>query len=360
MTWNYAFTDANFFHPRMCNLHADQNTAGYTAAEFPVIYWGVGMLWRLIGQSEFAFRLIMLLIHFAGSYALYLLASRITRSTFWGIWTSLLFFTSPATVYFAISFLPDVPAFDLGLIGCWWFYRYFTERRRALLILALAFTSLAMLLKVTAGFFFIALWGVLVLETLGIGRKRSPWRLFPRPRAVWPWFLATLIPVVLWYAYSQHYNDVHESPFTQTGLSPFWKMSDVKIAHAFHEAWTIVLYEIFDAPVWFMFIGLFVLMAYSVKSFPWQVIALQAMLLFGFVLYLMGWTLALDDHDYYFICPQIILVTLLIAVLWRYGPPGSNITRSPWIRCAAAIMLGWSVFYASMDMDLRTRNGAEV
>lgn len=360
MTWNYAFTDANFLHPRMCNLHADHDTAGYTSAEFPLIYWGVGMLWRLIGQSEFAFRLIMLLLHIAGSYALYLLAWRITRSSFWGIWTSLLFFTSPATAYFAVSFLPEVPAFDLGLIGCWWFHRYFTERRRYQLLWALAFTSLALLVKVTAGFFFIALWGVLLLESLGVGRRRQAWRLFPEPGRIQPWFLAALVPVVLWYAYSQHYNDVHANPFTQTGLSPLWGLSTTELTHALHEACTIVLFELFSAPAWWMFLGCLLLLIHAARSLPWQVVAFHAMLLVGLALYLVGWTAALNDHDYYFICPQVILVAWVITVLWKYGRGERSIIRSPWLNAAAMLLLGWSVFYAAKDMALRTRNGAEI
>jgi hypothetical protein len=125
-----------------------------------------------------------------------------------------------------------------------------------------------MLLKVTAGFFFVALWGVLLLESIGVGRRRSTWRLFPQPRSIWPWFMAALVPVVLWYAYSQYYNVIHANPFTDTGLSPWWRMSATEIAHALHQAGTIVVFEIFSASVWWMFLGFFIAACLFCKVAP--------------------------------------------------------------------------------------------
>jgi hypothetical protein len=109
-----------------------------------------------------------------------------------------------------------------------------------------------------------------------------------------------------------------------------------------------------------MFLGFLLLLAFSARSLPWQVVAFHAFLLIGLALYLVGWTAALNDHDYYFICPQVILVAWVVTVLWKYGGNEGSIVRSPWLKAAAMLPLGWSIFYAAQDMELRTRNGAEV
>lgn len=358
MTWNYAFTDPDLFEPRMCNLHADHDTTGRTAAEFPVLYWGVGMLWRAFGQSEFLYRLIMVLLHFGGSYALFLTARRLTRSAFWGIWTSLLFFTSPAIVYFGISFLPDVPALDLALMGCWWAVRYLDRQRRWDLVIAMAFTSLAMLLKITAGFLFVAAWGVLAAETLLW--RRAGRRFFPQRGFTWACFIGAVVPVVAWYAWSAQYNQVHGNPFTNTGMSHYWLMSAEEAATALRFARTILVFEIFSLPVWLVFLGAFVLLAVAARRLPWQVVLFHGLLLFGLVLYLIGWAQALNNHDYYFTCPQLVLMALLITVIAWYGRQEGSWLRTAWARGLALLLLGWSVLYAAVDVGLRTRNGLPV
>lgn len=354
MAWNYAFVDADLFSPRMCNLHANEDTSGHTAAEFPILYWVVGMLWRLVGQSEFLYRALMLALHFAGSIALYFTVLRIVRSVFWAAWLPLLFFSSPATAYFAVSFLPDVPAFDIALIGCWLFVRYRDTGQWSQLAMGLALTSLAMLLKVTSGMLFLAAWGVLVAETVWQG---NGWRLFPERRAAWVVFVAAVVPVVAWYGYAAAYNEVHRNWFSNSGFSHYWKMSSEQARIVLHFARTVLVREIFSIPIWGGFLAVFTMLLALFRKLPWQLVLMHVLLLIGLALYLIGWAEALNDHDYYFIAPQVILMAQLVTVIGWQVRQGRGWPDKVWVKGAALLALVWSVTYASADLGLRTRNG---
>src|SRR6187402_1514091 len=67
---NYA-NGASFFYPEMhCQL-ADKNTSGKTAGEFPIIYFIIGGIWKLIGESYLSYRLFDLAILFLGTFSFY-------------------------------------------------------------------------------------------------------------------------------------------------------------------------------------------------------------------------------------------------------------------------------------------------
>ena len=82
LAWNYYDTTVNLFEPAIHNQFADDWTSGKTAGEFPILYWLVGMLWRITGPSEFTFRLIELLLHFAGTLALFASLRRVIGYAF--------------------------------------------------------------------------------------------------------------------------------------------------------------------------------------------------------------------------------------------------------------------------------------
>ncbi|MEO8590302.1 MAG: glycosyltransferase family 39 protein [Flavobacteriales bacterium] len=358
--YNYYIGDPNLFHPWMCNLHADMDTSGESAGEFPLIYWFMGMLWRVIGHSEFAYRLFGLLLHFLGSYALFRTAQRVLRSGFWAGWLSLLFFTSPAIVYFAVSFLPDVPAFDLALIGWWCFSSYHLRRERKWLYAALFFMALGALLKITAGMSLLALLGVLCYETIFRGRVRDRWRAFPHPAAAWLAFLGAIALVLAWYVYAAQYNAIHNAPYTPNSLWPIWKMTAEEFDRATTFGRNILVFELFDLPVWAIFIAFLAVFFIGLRRSPIQVVLLNAALLIGAFLYLLGWFQALNNHDYYFINPMIMLVVLSLSGLWYLSQYHTRFFADPWTKGVAMVVLLYATAFAAFDAQLRFRNGGSL
>ena len=69
ITLNYYQDSNNFFEPAIHNLGHDGT--GKTISEFPVIYYLVAQIWKIFGIHEFIFRLIILLLFYAGLFSVF-------------------------------------------------------------------------------------------------------------------------------------------------------------------------------------------------------------------------------------------------------------------------------------------------
>ncbi len=353
LAWNYYDTTWNLFKPAIHNQFADGHASGRSAGEFPLLYYVVGITWRITGPSEFLYRLIVLLIHFVGSLALFGAVRRITNSGSWAAMVALLFFSSPVIVYFSISFLTDVPALDMALIGWWYLVRYVQERRRSLWTWSVAFFSLAMLLKVTAGMSLVAISGVLILETLFSRGKSREADLFPHRRFAWTALLIGYAMVYAWYAYAAWYNGVHGAKYTFNDLWPIWIMTPEAMDWAWRTGCDIIVFQVFDTSVWVLLGTAFVSLVLNARQFPWRAWVLVLSLIVGSALYTILWFNALQDHDYYFINPMITLVVLLVAFLWWLGRQHPDILRARWAQAGMGVLLVLNVAYAAQNMQMR-------
>lgn len=353
LAWNYYDTTWNLFEPALRIQFADGYTSGKSAGEFPVLYWIVGMLWRITGPSEFTYRLIGLLLHFAGVFALFSTLRRIIGDAFWAGCTALLFYASPVLVYFGVGFLTDVPAFDLGLIGWWYVVRYVQERKRAQWGWAVFFFTLAMSMKVTAGMSLLALAGVLFWTTLLGGRLKGRWSAFEGSRFEWVLLMAGLVAVYAWYAYAAAYNDRHGAKYTFNDLWPIWDMTPLAREWAWTVGSDIIVFQVFDTSVWLLMGVALVSLVADLRRVPWQVSLLLATLLLGSVLYLLCWFNALDNHDYYFINPMVTLAVLLAAFLWSLARHYPELLNARWSRWSMAALLLFNTAYTAQNMAMR-------
>ncbi|MEZ4739167.1 MAG: glycosyltransferase family 39 protein [Flavobacteriales bacterium] len=202
MAYNYWEKGTELMDPQVHHLFADDLTSGRTVAELPILYYTVAQLWRITGPNAFVYRLFMLLLHFAGSYALFLTFRRFLADSGWAVLASLFFFTSPAIVYFAIGFMPDVPAYDLVLLGFYALVRRWPEERKDDMVFSAVLFALAALLKIAALMVPHAFWCW--------GRSRSLYRnvfakaggFFRNRRLLIGLLLGVLVLVFTWYAWS--------------------------------------------------------------------------------------------------------------------------------------------------------------
>lgn len=360
LAWNYYDTTANLFEPAIHNQFADDFTDGKTAGEFPILYWLVGMLWRITGPSEFAFRLIELLLHFAGSLALFASLRRIVGDAFWAGCAALLFYASPVLVYFGISFLTDVPAFDLALIGWWHMTRYAQERDLKQWIRAVFFFTLGMSIKVTAGMSLVAITGVLAFSTVLRARLKGRWSPLEGNWKEWAVLAAGYLLVYAWYAYAAAYNNTHGAKYTFNDLWPIWSLNSEEREWAWRTGCDIIVFQIFDTSVWILMAVAFSALAANIRRLPWQVILLVVTLLLGSVLYTLLWFAALNNHDYYFINPMIALVVLLACFLWLLAHHYPDLLRARWSRWAMAALLVFNVAYTAQNMAMRYDTGGNM
>ena len=142
ITRNYSEC-ASFLKPETNILLADDNTTSLSVAEFPVLYYIVGIIWKLFGESYFSYRLFYLLILFAGLFAFYKSLRIILNNNFWATTISLLLFTSPVYVVYGVSFLTDVPAFSFVLIALYFFLQYHRKKAQKLFFISIVFFALA-------------------------------------------------------------------------------------------------------------------------------------------------------------------------------------------------------------------------
>ena len=183
--WNYYATTWNFFEAHFNNL--GWRGDGKAALEFPIIYYVVGMIWRVAGPHPWIFRLINILIVFAGLWAYARLIRLLVKDNFWPIFVSGLLFTSPVMVYYTVNFLPDVPAIAVSFIGWHCLLLYSEHGRHKSFVWALVWFTLAALLKAPAGLGLMSAFALYFIEWNGWFRFRGKKGLFPgKPLHIFP------------------------------------------------------------------------------------------------------------------------------------------------------------------------------
>ncbi|HRH69088.1 MAG TPA: glycosyltransferase family 39 protein [Flavobacteriales bacterium] len=354
LTWNYYTGEATFGSPVVHARIADGGSSGKSAGEFPILYWTMGQIWKVTGPSEFVYRAFGLLFHFLASYLLFLTLRRILKSDFWSIGVALLLFTSPVLLYYSIGFLTDVPAFDLALIGWYFFVRHAEDGSKRWWVLAIFSFTLATLLKVTAGMSLVALLALFALATLRPSLLGELRKAFPAAGFGWAVVALALSGVAAWYVHAERFNNLHNGRYTFNNLWPIWEMNTEEIDRAVNFAKTILVFQIFDTSV-LVVIGLaIVLLLLHVRQLPLPVALLNGMLLLGTIIYTLCWFHAVDGHDYYFINPIITLLVPLVTWLWWLRRTHPEIFNARWVRWAFILFLGYNAAYARNNLIMRS------
>ncbi|TXI78361.1 MAG: hypothetical protein E6Q44_11720 [Flavobacteriales bacterium] len=354
-THTYWSKGNDLFDPQLQHLAADGLTTGRTVAEFPILYYAMAQLWRLTGPSEFAYRAFMLLLHFTASLALFLTLRRILRAELWAVLVSLFFFTVPAVVYFAISFMPDVPAFDLMLLGCWALFRSWPEQRKRDLVLASILFALAGLLKLPA------LMAPLTLLVLWTAENVLP-SIFVRGRAViqhrWTGLfllLGVLVVNAAWYRWSNAYVEEHRFPFSHSGTWALWDLTDEQIDTAWKGGTGVMVWQLFDTPAWIMLGALLLFLITQAPHVPRTGWLALLTLMGGVTLFTLLWFITLDAHEYYFIIPLLLPLVLIVLSLSVIRTRFPRAFGSPWLLAAFALLFVYHAVYAGNNHRMRTR-----
>lgn len=352
ITANYQ-SGRSFMEPEIHARIADDGFGGSSAGEFPVIYWTMGQVWKITGQSEFAYRLFGILLHFVATLAFFHALRRLLQSDFWALCTALLLFTSPVIVYYSVGFLTDVPAFDLVLIGWYFVVRHAQEQRRRWWAWAMAFFALATLLKVSAGISLVAIMALLALATVVPKAFGGHRKLLPPLRFAWVTMAVALLAILAWYVYAEGYNTRHNGRYTFNSIWPIWEMTPEEVERAWTFAKQILVFQVFDTTVWVVLCVALLALAVNVRRLPWPVALLNALLLVGVIAYTFLWFHALDGHDYYFINPLIMLLVLWSTFLWWLRRDHPDLFHARWLKAAFTLLLLFNVAYAANNMQMR-------
>jgi hypothetical protein len=318
----------DFFHPETMIYNkqfpgwwkeAYDNTI--TSVDFPIHEYLVALLMKLLGTtSPWVFRLWTLLWGFLGLFFLYRIAFHLTHDSIKSALVTAIALTSPVYAYFLNGFLPSVPALSLGVIGLWFYLKYYDSNQRKHFHLSMAFLTLAMLMRTT---FSIELIAILCFELLRIFRKEST--LLDKLPSI-------LISAALFLAYflwNRHLRNLYGTLFLNELLPPEdWQDAKELIADTYHK-WT---FQYFQKTQYWIFL-LIALAAIAISIYqsiknkkdastlkkPLSLWWLPLIEIFGCLLFSIAMMQQLPFHDYYlidtFFLPILLLITLALDVL---------------------------------------------
>ena len=322
MALNYAH-EGDFFHPRTHNLQADDRTSDVSVTEFPVIYYFVGMLYRVFGIHEQIFRLVNILIGFVGLFFLFRLGIRVFENTLYAMVLPLLIFTSPIFVYYINNFIPDAPSLSIVFIAFFYFYRFYEKGRNRDFLLSLVFFALAGLIKTPAFLLYFAVLGLLFLELIFQVKFHAGRKLFYR----WQIHLASLLGVLVlavgWYTYAKMYTDAHGGVVSNVEIRPIWILTQETISTTWESVKEKFWSGKYHSPV--LLIASLLLFVHNMvywKRYNRLISWLVLLTFFGGISFSLLFYRSLKNHDYYqmnnLIVPMLIIFNFLLFMKENY------------------------------------------
>ena len=312
---NYA-DGAEFFKPEMHIQLGDGNTTGYSAGEFPILYYTVGKVWSLFGKSHLLYRVFYLIILFAGLFALFRSFRLLIKSDFWAISLTVLLFTSPVFVVYGVSFLTDVPAFSFVLVAIYFFLLYQTKQLNRFLYLSLGFFTLAGLIKISSLIAFVILLCVLILESFSSKKTLIKRQLFQNKKLAWATFIALPLIIFSWYYYASYFNDLHQFKYTFNDIWPVWNMKTTEFSSLLKNIQNNTSIVFFSRPMLILLAVISIFNLFIIKKVPLFAYLTNLLVISGAILYAILWAPLLGIHDYYFVPFLIVYVASFGTFFW--------------------------------------------
>lgn len=306
---NYVTNGFAFFEPMVFNL---QSLGGRAAAEFPILYYLTALLYAVFGEHDFILRGLSLIISSIGFLALFRLSLLVLDDIVYAFLFTFLFISSGVVLYYANNYLPDASALGFSLIGWYYIFRYFHERKKKkFLIYGILFFCLASLLKVT---YFVnpiaALAAILVHD---LAEKRSPTAVMRKNLPLLLTFLAAAVIVFAWNYYAIWYNAVNRDSYFLTSPRPVWGLDREGIYHVWEYMMGYWSYSYYYPSTFHVFIGLLAAGLLFPRRAP-KILGLTTLfMVLGSLAYLALFYAQFKDHDYYFLVfiPAFAFIGLL-------------------------------------------------
>ena len=286
------------------------------AAEFPIIYYFLGQIWKLTGYQLWISKLLSLGILLTAITSLH-------RFLFWFFGTkqkALLFasiiFSAPVLVYYADTVMPNVYSFAFLLLATSACFAYLQDKNWKNYLSFTLFLTLAILIKVTALIAVLAFVGALFFQVL----FANSWKQYLLDKRFYWLFLSgilALLACLIWYRYAIWYNAFYGSTIFSTTIRPIWEVSVDERIRIVKLVLTEHIKELYHQAI---LIPLVILAFWALikKSIPAYLRWLIVISFLGLFAYFMLWFWVFDVHDYYLI--EVLFVPLLlIAIYMKYG-----------------------------------------
>ncbi|MGV3640858.1 MAG: hypothetical protein ACO1NZ_10085 [Adhaeribacter sp.] len=298
----------NFFKPATFNL---RSAGGVTGVEFPLPAYLAAWGGQLLGREHisFCFRLLNMLVVLAACMRLFQFLYRRTGHWLTSLLPGLLLLGSPVFAFYACNYLPDAVSAALVVMAGCAYLDFEQDRRQFQAIACLLLLTLATLLKLSAGIYFIVFSALLLAPGLSL---RAGWKQ-PQAKGLWLLALAGAALVAGYTAYNHYLNQRYGSGIFLARAMPIdsWETLQYilfRIATLWRqEYFSNVQYGSLLACGGLVGAGFFRGPASRWPWLPLLLISLAGGLAF---FYLMGRQFI--DHDYYFITPFMPLLVFVV------------------------------------------------
>ena len=311
IAWNY-YKGASFWEPQTNFISSWGNR--YAAAEFPIIYYLVGMSWKIFGYYEW----IAKLISFSTLFGSLILFSHVVNHFFQNQLKSLIFigiiFSSPVLLFYADSLLPNVFSFAFLLYSSYFLFKFITKQKKYGLVFFTFFLSLAILIKVTVLIVILTFAGGALFYYFFNNRAaliKNLTLVFILAGCIGFAFIVTY----LWYAYALSYNEKHHSILFSTSIRPIWEVDAQKRKEIWSIIWKYQFNMLYHSLILVPSILYVVYLAIKRKIsmiFIW----LLGLGFLGLLSYFTLWFWVFDVHDYYLI--EALFYPLIILFICIY------------------------------------------
>jgi len=345
-----------FFRPSTLSEWSKERVSG---VEMPLQAYAAALIAKLTGRETLGpvLRLVTLGICWLGAIALFKAVFKLTGNFWVSAATPLLLLCSPVTIAYSASFLPDAAALWLFLVGIACLLSYFQNDQPRTLASALAWMSVAAIVKTTLVLYLlpIAIW-------LGLDRLRCDGRAFLRtswlPLTV---AVAGFMIIAAWYLHAQALNRTYESTLFLAAAQPFADWNEVKtyFNYSLKKQW---LREYFVQPQYGILPVLLAIglpFTTSQKFFEHRLNWLMVMCNIGTVAAFCTMGRQLYVHDYYIlsIAYPLVAVLILVACIRLHSMTvGVNKRASDVLRSGLIIAVTFCFFFADFQYNQRTSN----
>lgn len=349
----YYARGASFFEPEMNMQLGDHYTTGKTAGEFPILYYSIGQIWKVTGESFFVYRLFYLIILFFGIYAFYRSLRIIFNDNWWALVLAGLLFTAPVLIVYGVSFLTDAPAFCFVLIALYFLLRYHLEQTKKAFLLAMLFFALAGLIKVSSLIAFVFLLFIFLLEAVKV-KTLGTKKVFQHTKLEWIGFAAVLVILLSWYQYAAHYNEMHNFKYTFNNIYPLWDPEEGGIAKLWETIVRFSSYVFFSRPIIFLLGILLIVQLFLFKKMPLFAYLAMLIVTIGAGCYVLLWGPLLGVHDYYYVSLLILFPAILLPAVWLIKSRFPKVFSSYWTKSAIVLFLAYNFVYGLSLTKLKT------
>jgi hypothetical protein len=314
IAWNYYY-GASFWEPQTNFISTWGNRNA--AAEFPIIYYIVGLLWKLFGQHEW----IAKLFSFGTLLTGLILFSKVVNYFFQNHTKSLIFigtiFSSPVLLFYADTLLPNLFSFSFLLYSSYFLFQFITKERKYAIIPFTLFLTLAILIKVTV---LIAVFSF-VSSTLFYYFFHNRVKLLSKIKLVLILggsLIFAFTATYLWYSYAISYNEKHHSILFSTTIRPIWEVDAQQRKEIWEIIWKYQFNQLYHFSVLIsciIYVIYLTIKRFISRFFLWII----SIGILGAISYFILWFWVFDVHDYYLV--EILFLPLIFIFAGIYYLP---------------------------------------